>query len=60
MAILTKQAKLQSLPKGILFKVPPKAHWQPPLKKKHSKTNQRGKTSAEVAEHAADIAIQKL
>ena len=39
MAILVKQVELQLLPKGALFKVPLKAHWQPPPKKKYSKAN---------------------
>ena len=60
MAILTRQAELQSLPKGTPFEVPPKAHQQPPPKKKHSKANQRGKTSAKIAEHAADVTVQKF
>ncbi|XTI83541.1 hypothetical protein V2W45_1361745 [Cenococcum geophilum] len=46
--------------KGAPFKVPLKARWQPPPKKKHSKANQRGKISAEIAKYAADVAIQKL
>ena len=60
MAILAKQAELQLLPKGAPFEVPPKARWQPPPKKKHSKANQQGKTSAEIAKHTADITIQEL
>ena len=60
MAILSRQAELRSLPKGAPFKVPPKARWQPPPKKKHSKVNQRGKTSAEIAKRAADVAIREL
>ena len=60
MAILTKQVELQLLLKGTLFKVPLKARWQPPPKKKHSKANQRGKTSAKIAEYATDVAVQKL
>jgi len=60
MAILTKQAELQSLPKGTPFEVSLKAYWQPPPKKKHGKANQRGKISAEIAKHAADVAVQKL
>ena len=57
MAILTRQAELQLLPKGTPFKVPPKAHQQPLPKKKYSKANQQGKTSTEIAEHATDIAV---
>ena len=60
MTILTRQAELRLLPEGVLFKVPPKAYWQPPPKKKYSKANQRGKTSAEIAEYAANITVQKL
>ena len=60
MAILTRQAELRSLPEGAPFEVPPKARWQPPPKKKHGKANQRGKTSAEIAERAADVAVQEL
>ena len=60
MAILTRQAELRSLPEGASFEVPPKAYQQPPPKKKHSKANQRGKTSAEIAKYAADVAVQKL
>ena len=60
MAILTRQAELQLLPEGIPFEVPLKARQQPPPKKKHGKANQRGKISAEIAECAADVAIQKL
>ena len=56
MAILIRQVELWLLPKGTPFEVPQKAHWQPPPKKKHSKANQRGKTSAEVAERTADVA----
>jgi hypothetical protein len=56
-AILTRQTELRLLPEGALFKVPPKACWQPPPKKKHGKANQRGKTSAEIAERAADVAV---
>ena len=48
------------LPKGTPFKVPLKAYWQPPPKKKHSKANQQSKTSAEITKCAADVAIQKL
>ncbi len=59
-AVLTKQAELQSLPEGTPFKVPLKAHQQPPPKKKHGKANQRGKTSAEIAKRAADVAVQEL
>ena len=39
MAILTRQAELRLLPEGAPFKVPPKARWQPPPKKKHGKAN---------------------
>jgi len=39
-AILTRQTKFQLLFKDTPFKVPPKACWQPPPKKKHSKANQ--------------------
>ncbi|XTI82955.1 hypothetical protein V2W45_1357437 [Cenococcum geophilum] len=60
MAILSRQAELRSLPEGAPFKVPPKARWQPPPKKKHGKANQRGKTSAEIAERAADVAVREL
>src|SRR6266567_8575453 len=60
MAILTRQAELRSLPEGALFEVPLKARWQPPPKKKHGKANQRGKTSAEIVERAADVAVQEL
>jgi hypothetical protein len=60
MTILTRQVELRSLPEGAPFEVPPKARWQPPPKKKHGKANQRGKTSAEIAECAADVAVQKL
>ena len=60
MAILTRQVELQLLPKGALFKVPPKAYQQPPPKKKYSKANQPGKTSAEIAKCAANIAEQEL
>ena len=60
MAILSRQAELRSLPEGAPFEVPQKARWQPPPKKKHGKANQRGKTSAEVAEYAADVAEQEL
>ncbi|XTI82074.1 hypothetical protein V2W45_1463672 [Cenococcum geophilum] len=48
--ILSKQVELRSLPKGALFK-------QPPPKKKHSKANQRGKTSAKIAKRAADVTL---
>ena len=48
------------LPEGALFKVPPKAYWQPPPKKKYGKANQRGKTSAEIAKYAADVAVREL
>ena len=57
MAILIRQAELRSLPEGALFKVPLKARWQPLPKKKHGKANQRGKTSAEIAECAADVVV---
>ena len=57
MAILTRQIELQLLPKGALFEVPLKARWQPPPKKKHGKANQRGKTSAEIAERVTDVAV---
>ncbi len=60
MAILIRQAELRSLPEGAPFEVPQKARWQPPPKKKHGKANQRGKTSAEIAERAADVAEQEL
>ena len=60
MAILTRQAELRLLPESAPFEVPPKARWQPPPKKKHGKANQRGKTRAEIAERAADIAVQEL
>ena len=60
MAILTKQIELWLLPKGTPFKVPLKAYWQPPPKKKYGKANQRGKTSAEIAEHAINITVQEL
>ena len=60
MAILTRQIELQLLLKGALFEVPLKAYWQPPPKKKYGKANQRGKTSAEIAECAADVAVQEL
>ena len=60
MTILTRQVELRSLPKGALFEVPPKARQQPPPKKKHGKANQRSKISAEIAECAADVAVQKL
>ena len=60
MAILTRQAELQSLPKGAPFEVPQKARWQPPPKKKHGKANQRGKTNAEITKHATNIAEQEL
>jgi len=60
MAILSKQVELRSLPKGTPFKVPPKARWQPPPKKKHGKVNQRGKTSTEIAKRATDVAVQEL
>jgi hypothetical protein len=56
-AILTRQIELRLLPKGAPFEVPPKACWQPPPKKKYGKANQRGKTSAEIAERAADVAV---
>ena len=59
-AILSRQAELRSLPEGAPFEVPPKARWQPPPKKKHGKANQRGKTSAEIAERAADVAVREL
>ena len=48
------------LPKGTPFEVPPKAHWQLLPKKKHGKANQRGKTSAKIAERAANIVVQEL
>ncbi|XTI85728.1 hypothetical protein V2W45_1466562 [Cenococcum geophilum] len=54
------KAELRLLPKGAPFKVPLKARWQPPPKKKHGKANQRGKTSAEIAKRAADVAIQEF
>ena len=57
MTILTRQAELRSLPEGAPFEVPLKARWQPLPKKKHGKANQRGKTSAEIAERAADVAV---
>ena len=57
MAILTRQAELRLLPEGALFKVPPKAYQQPLPKKKYGKANQRGKTSAEIAKCAADVAV---
>ena len=60
MAILTRQVELRSLPKGAPFKVPQKARWQPPPKKKHGKANQRGKTSAKIAERADNVAEQEL
>ena len=60
MAILTRQVELQLLLKGTLFKVPLKAHQQPLPKKKHGKANQQGKTSAEIAKYAANIAKQEL
>ena len=60
MAILTKQIELRSLPEGAPFEVPLKAYWQPLPKKKYSKANQRGKTSAKITEYAADIAVQEL
>ena len=60
MAILTRQVELQLLPKGAPFKVPLKAYWQPPPKKKHGKANQQSKISAEIAERAANVAVQEL
>jgi len=57
MAILSRQVELRLLPEGALFKVPLKACWQLPPKKKYSKVNQWGKISAEIAECAADVAI---
>ncbi|OCK89354.1 uncharacterized protein K441DRAFT_667768, partial [Cenococcum geophilum 1.58] len=46
--------------KGAPFKVPLKARWQPPPKKKYGKANQRGKISAEIAKRAADVAVREL
>ncbi|XTI92162.1 hypothetical protein V2W45_1471788 [Cenococcum geophilum] len=43
------EVELRLLPKGALFK-------QPPPKKKYGKANQRGKTSAEIAKRAANVA----
>ena len=60
MTILTRQVELRSLPKGAPFKVPLKARQQPLPKKKHSKANQRGKTSAKITKRAANIAEQEL
>ena len=60
MAILTKQTELQLLPKGAPFKVPLKARWQPLPKKKHSKANQRGKTSTKIAKYTTNVTIQEL
>ena len=60
MAILTRQVELRSLPEGAPFEVPLKAYQQPPSKKKYSKANQRGKTSAKIAKRAADVAVQEL
>ena len=60
MAILNRQVELQLLPKGALFKVPLKAYQQLLSKKKYSKANQRGKTSAKIAKRTANIAKQEL
>ena len=60
MAILTKQVELQSLLESTPFKVPLKARWQLPPKKKYSKANQRGKISTKIVKRATDIAIQEL
>ena len=57
MAILSRQAELRLLLKSTLFKVPPKAYWQPLFKKKYGKANQRGKISTKIAECAADVAV---
>ena len=57
MAILTRQAELRLLPKGAPFKVPLKARQQLPPKKKYSKANQRGKTSAKITKCTADATV---
>ena len=59
-AILTRQAELRSLPEGAPFEVPLKARWQPLLKKKYSKANQRGKTSTKITEYITNITVQEL
>ncbi|XTI86895.1 hypothetical protein V2W45_1467548 [Cenococcum geophilum] len=43
------EIELRLLPEGAPFKVPLKACWQPPPKKKYGKANQRGKISAKIA-----------
>ena len=57
MAILIKQVELWLLSKGTPFKVPLKAYWQLPPKKKYGKANQWSKISTKITKYAADVTV---